>query len=105
GLALGVDAEDDRDDAAEDHRPGSDHVADEEAGPVGSVADEVPVPVRAERPEALGDGEEKSRWTAHGPRSGRPRSRSGSQRWPPRRRRRTRRPSRWSGWSRSVPPA
>ena len=39
-FALGVDAEDDLDDSAEDHDPGAHEVADEEPGPARAVADQ-----------------------------------------------------------------
>src|SRR6185437_10509078 len=57
-LALRRDTEEDRDDAAEDHRPGADDVTDEEVGAVRPVADEVAVPVGTEGAEDLGDSEE-----------------------------------------------
>ena len=58
GLALGVNREEDRGQAAEDHRDRADEVADEQRVAVLPGADQVTVPGRAEGAEALRDGEE-----------------------------------------------
>jgi hypothetical protein len=58
-LTFRGDPEEDRGDAAEDHGTRSDDVAGEQRVAVRSVADQVAVPVRAERAEELRDREEQ----------------------------------------------